>query len=61
MRWWPRRRRNGDAQAAAEQEAKLRAAQRMGPVYEALAPLVAELPDEEFAERVARAFRRRPA
>lgn len=61
MRWWPRRRRNGDARAAAEQEAKLRAAQRMTPVYEKLAPLVADLSDEEFAERVAKAFRRRPA
>lgn len=58
MRWWPRRRRNGDAQAAAEQQAKLRSAQRMTPVYERLAPLVADLPPEELATRLRDALTR---
>lgn len=56
MRWRWRRERNGAAHAAAEQEAKLRAAQRMTPVYERLADAIADLPAEELAERVRRAL-----
>jgi hypothetical protein len=55
VRWW-RRDRNGAAKAAAEQEAKLRAAQRMTPVYERLADALADLPAEELADRVRRAL-----
>lgn len=60
MRWWPHRGRNGDAKAAAEQQAKFRAAQRMTPMYEQLAPLIAELPAEVLAARLRDAFTLRP-
>lgn len=56
MKWWPHKTRDGDAKAAAEQEAKLRAAQRMTPVYERLADLVADLPAEELAARLRQAM-----
>lgn len=60
MRWrWWRRQPNGAAKAAAEAEAKLRNVQRLTPMYERMAERMAELPDDEFAERVAQAFRRR--
>lgn len=55
------RRRNGDAKKRAEQEAKTRAAERQMHVYERLAGMMADLPDDEFAARVAEVFRRRPA
>ena len=61
MRWPWRRDRNGAAEARAKAEAKLQATKRMTPVYERLAERVADLPDDEFADRVAKAFRRRPA
>jgi len=61
MRWPWRRDRNGAAEVRAKAEAKLRATKRMTPIVEKLADRVAELPDDEFADRVARAFRRRPA
>lgn len=61
MRWPWRRRATGAAKARAEAEARLRATERLTPIYEQWARHLAELPDEEFAERVARAFRRRPA
>lgn len=61
MKWsWPFRRRNG-RQAARELElkadAKLRAAQRMTRHVQQMAPAIASLPPEEFARRVARAYR----
>lgn len=59
-RWW-RRTPNGAAKAAAEAEARLRATQRLTPVYEQMARHLADLPDDEFAARVSQAFRRRPA
>ena len=63
MRWpWRRRRPNGEAaKAKAEALARLRFTQAMTPAYERMADHIADLTDEEFAERVARAFRRRPA
>lgn len=61
MRWPWRRDRNGAAEARANAEAKLRATKRMTPVVKKLADRVADLPPEEFADRVAQAFRRRPA
>lgn len=62
MRWpWRRRGHNGDARARAEQEAKLRSAQRQDEagLFEYIARSLADLPDDEFAELVAQAFRRR--
>jgi hypothetical protein len=63
MRWrWPwQRDRNGAGRIRAEKEAEARATKGRTPMYEKLADRVADLPPEEFAERVARAFRRRPA
>lgn len=63
---WPFRRRrrstpqptNGAARAAAESTAKKRAAERMTPAVEVYARHLAELPAEDFADRVARAFGR---
>lgn len=55
MRWWPWRRRkhtNGDAAERTVQEAKLRAAQRLTPIYERLADRIAELPADEYVARV---------
>jgi hypothetical protein len=61
MRWpWSHHRSNGAARARAEAEARLRASERLTPVYERMAPHLARLPAEEFAERIARAFRWRP-
>ena len=69
MIWWRRKREHNGEVAKAhaeadrqrrlreEQEAKLRRDQRMTPLYERMADSLAELPDDEFAERVARAFR----
>lgn len=61
MTWrlW-RRRHNGDAAAAAEQRAKLRAAERQTPTYERMAGVLAELPPEELADRLRRAMTVRP-
>ena len=59
MRWWPKRGPNGDAHKRAEQEALLRTAQRMTPLYEKLADHVAELPAEELVERLRLALTRR--
>lgn len=56
MKWPWQRDRNGAAKAAADEEAKLRKDQRMTPVYERLAPVLAELPAEELAERLRRAM-----
>lgn len=62
MKWWRRHKRNGvvaAAEAAATEQVELaKAAERMTPVYHRLAPAVANLPPEEFAERVRRAFGR---
>lgn len=60
-RWWKwRRRHNGQAAVAkAESEAKLKAAERADPMIDLLARKVAELPEDEFVNRVARAFRAR--
>lgn len=52
MMWWRRRTPNGTAKARAEQEAKLRAAERMTPVYEQWAERIADLPAEELAARL---------
>ena len=59
MRWrfWRRNGRATAQQAADEAEARLRAAKRMTRHVQKMAPAVAGLPAEEFAERVARAFR----
>ena len=65
MRWprWLTRRRNGHAEEVREireaAEKKLAATQHMTPIVERMAPRVAKLPPDEFAERVAKAFRRR--
>ncbi len=59
MKWWPKRGPNGDSHKRAEQEALLRAAKRMTPLYEKLAGHVAELPPEELAQRLRMAFTRR--
>lgn len=58
MRWWPRRKRhtNGAAAAAAESTAKLVDAEKMTPLYERMAPHLASLPKDEFADRVVKAF-----
>jgi hypothetical protein len=62
MRWrWRRRPTNGAAKAKAEAEARLRATQRLTPAVEQMARHLADLPDDEFADRVARAFRGRHA
>jgi hypothetical protein len=62
MRWrWRRRAPNGAAAIRAEKEAEQRATKRATPMVEKLADRVAALPPDEFADRVARAFRRRPA
>lgn len=59
MKWWGWwRHGNGNAARAARAEADLRRVQRMTPRIEALADSIS-LPDDEFADRVARAFRRR--
>lgn len=62
MRWrWWRRPTNGAAKAKAEAEARLRATERLTPVYEQMAQHLASLPDDEFAARVSQAFRGRHA
>jgi hypothetical protein len=67
MRWWRRgHNNNGEentaaAKARAETEARELAAKRATPMVEKMADRVHELPVDEFADRVARAFRRRPA
>lgn len=63
MRWPWRRRTDGSdaAQARAEAERALRMVQRRTRHVEEMAARVADLPADEFTERVARAFRRRPA
>lgn len=61
MRWpWRRHHRNGAEAAAAEAAANLARDKRMTPVYKQLAPIIADLPPEEVAARVARALRHRP-
>ena len=61
MRWWGWWRSSDDgADQAAQAEAKLRRAQRATPRIEQMADKM-RLDDDEFADRVARAFRRRPA
>lgn len=58
MKWWGWWRvGDGGAARAAKAEARLRRVQRMTPRIEALAEAIT-LPPEEFADRVARAFRR---
>jgi hypothetical protein len=48
---------NGTAKAAAaDSKAKLAAAQKLTPMYERMADRVAELPADEFAARVVKAF-----
>lgn len=64
MRWrwrfWVRP--NGHAAAAkAEAVAERDRTRKATPIVERLAPAVADLPDEEFVARVARAFRPRPS
>lgn len=49
---WPRRGPNGDREHLAEQQARLKAAERMTPLYERLAEHLAELPPEELATRL---------
>lgn len=61
MRWPWRRDRNGAAEARAKAEKERDRTKRMTPVVERLAERVADLPDDEFADRVSKAFRRRPA
>ena len=59
MKWWGWwRRGNGNAARAARAEANLHRVRRMTPRIEELAEAIS-LPDDEFADRVARAFRRR--
>ena len=60
MRWrfWVRP--NGHAaEAKAEAVAERDRTKKATPIYERLADSVAELPDDEFAARVSRAFSRR--
>lgn len=57
LRWW--RTDNDEAQARAEQERRLRIAQRQTATMQHRARELRELPAEEFAERVAAAFRLR--
>jgi hypothetical protein len=52
MRWWRHKEPNGTAARRAEQEAKLRAAERMTPVYVAMAPILSDLPEEELLKRL---------
>jgi hypothetical protein len=52
---------NGAAQARRDAEAKLEATKKETAAVEQLAYRVADLTDDEFANRVAQAFRRRPA
>lgn len=63
MRWrWPwHRDLDGESKIRAEAEAEERAAKRRTEIYEKMAGRVADLPPDEFADRVARAFRQRPA
>ena len=63
MRWprWLTRHINGTAAERKAAEEKLAAAQKMTPIVERAARRVAKLPPDEFADRVAEAFRRRPA
>lgn len=60
MRWPWRKRRNGTdaARARSEAEAKLRATRRATPHVERAADRLAAMPADEFAERLAAAFRR---
>lgn len=57
---WPWRRVNGSAEVRRKAEAKLAATKKMTPIVERLADRM-NLSDDEFADRVARAFHRRPA
>lgn len=52
---------NGAAQARRDAEAQLEATKMETPHVERLAYRMADLTDDEFANRVARAFHRRPA
>jgi len=61
MRWPWQRHVNGSAEARRKAEQERDRTKRMTPVVERLAERVADLPDDEFADRVAKAFRRRPA
>lgn len=56
-RFWRRDGRAAAQQRELEANARLRAAQRMTRHVENMAPAIANLPPDEFAERVARAFR----
>jgi hypothetical protein len=56
---WPHRHINGDTGAVREAaEARLRAVRRQTPAYERLASMMADLPEDDFARRVAETFRR---
>lgn len=61
MRWPWRRHTNGSAEIRRRAEANLDAAKKVTPIVVRRAPELAHLTDDEFAARVARAFRRRPA
>lgn len=55
-RWRRDRSGNGGKRARIEQEALLRSAERMTPIYEKLADVIADLPAEELADRMRRAM-----
>jgi len=61
MRWPWRRHVNGSAETRRKAEDLRDRTKKMTPVVERLAERVADLPADEFAARVANAFRRRPA
>jgi hypothetical protein len=60
VKWW---RRNGHDSAEMLEKARRqeRLTRKMTPAIETLAEQLADLPPDEFAERVRAAFRRRPA
>jgi DNA-binding transcriptional regulator YiaG len=61
LRWFVRAPDGHAKEVREEAEKKLAAAQHMTPIVERAARRVAKLPPDEFADRVAEAFRRRPA
>lgn len=61
MRWPWHRHTNGSAEIRRQAEEKLDATRKITPIVAKRAPELAHLTDDEFAARVARAFRRRPA
>ncbi len=61
MRWPWHRHTNGSAEIRRQAEEGLDTAKRNTPIVARRAPELDRLTEDEFANRIARAFRRRPA